>query len=182
MFKIAGKSSEKSVMTKPLVVKQGQVKQMTLPPGWREIKPFNNRTTDYSREFAPPERDDVKIVFFYRGHRVHRKAGEQFLEVLSLPEHELSQDERVSVEWIIRNASEPDWFAIKSLRTEHVNRKVALVMEGLWLQNRMANLGLFFDADGTGTSIQEIHYTSPESDYFAFLPDAVSAIKSIVWK
>lgn len=182
MFDTSTKISEKSVMAKPIVVSQGQAKQLTLPPGWREIKPFNNRTTDYSREFAPSERDDVKIVFFYRGQRVHRGAGEQFLKVLSLPDHELSQDERASVEWIIRNASEPDWFEIKSLRTEHVNRRSALVMEGVWLKDRLANLGLFFDADKTGTAIQEIHYIAPESAYYEFLPVVVNAIRTIVWK
>jgi hypothetical protein len=170
-------------MTKQEIVKnQGQIKHLTVPLDWREIKSHEIGGSQYIREFAPADRDDIKLIFYYRGKRVDQESGENFLKVLALPEHELSQDERQRVEWIIRNASEPDWFATRSLRTEHVNKKKSLVMEGTWLADNSVDLGLFFDTDKTGTAIQEIHYTAPEADYQAFLPIAVSAIKSIVWK
>jgi hypothetical protein len=171
-------ASEMRIMTKQVVVKEGLVERMTLPAGWSEN---NESREEFWREFSPPDREDVKLVFFYRGKRVHREAATNFLKVLNLPEHELTMEERRNVEWIIRNASEPEWFAIKSLRTEGVNQKKALVMEGLWLKKRQANLGLFFDSDQTGSNVQEIHYVAPEEDYYKFLPDAINAIKSIVW-
>jgi hypothetical protein len=172
-------ASKMMMKAQVMVKRHGQIKELTMPENWCELKMAEGQLI---REFAPIERDDIRISFFYRGHRVHREAGEAFLKVLACPEHELSAEERESIEWIIRNASEPDWFATRSMRTETVNKKMVLVFEGIWIADRIANLGLLFDTDETGTAVQEIHYTAPESEYYQYLPVAVNAIKTVVWK
>jgi hypothetical protein len=170
-------------MNQIVITNQGRVKRFDVPEGWVECEATRGAgDVDYLREFMPLGNPEVKLSFYYRGSRVDAVTGSEFLKILSSPEHELSDNERSQIQLVIRDAAEPSWFYIQSLRTDQINRMKVLVVEGTWLKNRLSNLGVFFDTDKSGMTIQEIHFMAPEKQYEAYLPEAIKAIKSIEWK
>jgi len=164
------------------IKRQGQVKSMRLPHGWTTCPAERSTGEDFLREFHPGERDDVRLSFYYRGHRIARGGASDFLAVLGQPEHELSAAEAQSVDLVIRDASEKAWFRIDSIRTDRLNGKRALVVEGVWRKSGLGDLGIFIDADGTGSAVQEIHFLAPIDVYSSYLAVAQGALRSIVWK
>lgn len=167
-----------------VVVKNlGQVKALRLPEGWTEC-PNDDTIGDrqYLREFMAEGHDQVRISFFYRGSRVDNQSGKDLLKLLSGESHELNQAELDDMAFILRDASVADWFNIRSARTEILNKKKILLVEGTWTANGRENLAIFIDTDGTGTAVQEIHFAAPKADYKDYLNSAVQAIKSVEWK
>lgn len=163
------------------VKNQGQIKSMELPEGWLEC-PLEKRTaSDYIREFRAPTNEDVKIAFYYRGNRIGQGGATDFLTVLALPDHELSSEEFESVDVVVRNASDADFFLLSSSRTETIKGKRLLIVEGIWKKSGLVDLGLFIDSDKTGSAVQEVHYEAPEKDYEHFVEQVEKAFQTIVW-
>jgi hypothetical protein len=138
--------------------------------------------TDVLREFAPQGNDTIKLSFYYRGRRIGATTGSRFVDVLSRPERQLSVQEKEAIGLVLRDASDPEWFELKSLRTIRLKGKSVLLYEGSWKKSGLADMGIFIDADGTGTAVQEIHFVAPEKDYQACLQRVSQALESIEWK
>jgi hypothetical protein len=161
--------------------KQGQIKSMDLPDGWVECLSEKRTASDFLREFRAPESAEVKLSFYYRGKRIAPGGAADFLQVLSLPDHELSQEEFDSVDLVIRNASDPDFFLLSSSRTETINGKRVLLVEGIWKNGGLVDMGVFIDSDKTGSAVQEVHYQAPQKDYEHFVEEVENSLKTIVW-
>lgn len=154
---------------------------MELPDGWVECLPEKHTSGDFLKEYRAPENANVKLLFYYRGNRIGSGGAADFLKVLSLPDHELSEEEFSSVDLVIRNASDPDYFLLSSSRTEEINGKRVLVVEGIWKKGGLVDLGLYIDSDKTGSAVQEIHFEAPQSEYELFVDQAEKSLRTIVW-
>lgn len=165
-----------------LVENQGQVKSMQLPEGWFEREVEETTSHTFMRQFQAADNEEVTLSFYYRGHRTSDGDATNFLRVLGQPDHELSSEEAKSVRSIIRNASDADWFLTNSIRTENLKGKCVLMLEGIWKASDLADLGVFVDSDGTGSAVQEIHFTAPKDEYSKYLAMIEEALKSVKWK
>jgi hypothetical protein len=161
--------------------KQGQIKSMELPEGWFECPAEKRTASDYLTEYRAPESANARLLFYYRGNRIGPGGAADFLKVLSLPDHELTEEEFSSVDLVIRNASDPDFFLLSSSRTEEINGKRVLIVEGIWKKGGLVDMGIFIDSDKTGSAVQEIHFEAPQSEYELFVGQAEKALKTIVW-
>ncbi len=161
----------------------GQVRKIDIPPGWEEGPNYDGREHSASyKEFHPAGDKDCQLGFYYRGRRTSEAAGKNFHDQLAKPPHALSADELKSVAEIIRDKSNPADFNTKSARTEDVNGKRVLILEGQYTANKQYAKHLFVDSDNTGTAVQEIFFQAPEHKFQNFSKPADEALKSIKWK
>jgi hypothetical protein len=160
--------------------KQGQIKSMELPHGWIEIPVEKHIASDFLKEYRAPENEEVKLSFYYRGKRIAPGGAADFLTVLALPDHELSEEEFISVDLVVRNASDPEFFVLSSSRTEMINGKRVLIVEGIW-NTGIVDMAMFIDSDKTGSAVQEVHYQAPEKDFGRYVEQVEDSFKTIVW-
>lgn len=163
----------------------GQIKAMDLPSTWTAGTVQQNVfAADAYKEFNPDKDVDVKMCFYYRGIRTGRYAGEAFQKVLKEAPHDLSDEEYSSLQETLRN-KDADYFTKTSARTEDINGKRVLVVEGSFSNNKSNqtdNKTIYVDSDGTGTAVQEIYFQAPAGKYKQYAADADRAFKSINWK
>ncbi len=161
---------------------QGQVKSLELPAGWVELLPEKRTAKDFLREYRAAESEHVKLAFYYRGHRIGQGGADDFKNVLAQEDHELSPDEYLSVDLVVRNAAEADFFTLSHCRTETLAGKRVLIVEGVWNAGNQADFGIFIDSDLSGSAVQEIHFMAPEKEYMHYIEQVEQILKAIVWK
>lgn len=169
-------------------VSQGQVAEMLLPPNWTEGRHQGavSGTSSY-RDFSPPGERDVKICFFYRGRRMSQDASQAFSNLLKEPAHLLKEDEAKALfnpplKEILRDKAIPDGFNLESAKTEVVNGKKVLIIEGFFPGIQERTRAMYIDSDGTGSAVQEVYYQAPKDKFMKHQPNANAAFKSIKWK
>ncbi len=161
---------------------QGQVKSLELPAEWIELPPEKHTGKDFVREFRAAANENVKLAFYYRGHRIAPGGADDFKHVLAQENHELSAEEFLSVDLVVRNASDADYFTLSHCRTEDLGGKRVLIVEGVWKTSVLADFGIFIDSDLTGSAVQEIHFLAPEKEYMNYIDQIEQIVKTIVWK
>jgi hypothetical protein len=160
----------------------GHVKSIAFDEQWHEVEPdVQLNLGQQRREFEHKHNSKARIIYYYRGRPVTVGCGEDFLTILKSEPHLLSRQEFESIEVIIADASEPDWFEMISLKTAFVGNKKVLIAEGVWKLSSLYDYGIFHDADGTGAVVEEWHYVSPEKDRNTYLQDALKVLDSIIW-
>ncbi len=165
------------------IVSIGQVDTLKLPPGWKEgqsLKPTGGASL--LREFHPTDNKDVKLCFFYRGTRISEAGGKDFHKIIEQPPHILSSSEVESLRETLREKANPQEFKTLVAKTEDIDGKRVLVIEGSYSKTDTESRTILVDSDGSGTAVQEIFYQAPKSDYAQHLPVAIAALKSIRWK
>jgi hypothetical protein len=170
---------------KPELHDQGQINKMDLPPGWVAGEPYHNVGgigTRSFKEYHPPESPDSSLCFYYRGLPMDAQSGKNFHDILQKPPHTLSQEELASLGEVLRDKKDPKDFTMASARTENVNGKTVLVIEGRYKEIQQDTQEYFVDASGDGRAVQEIYYQAPKDDYPKYLKDARQSMKSIQWK
>jgi hypothetical protein len=161
----------------------GQVQYMCLPAGWlEEPQEKNGAPGILSHYYHPPEKPDVQLCFYFRGHKVSRAASVAFHDVLDKPAHMLALNEIKSVKEIIGDRADPQKFAIVLARTEDWNGRRVLTVEGRYYQHQCDTHAMLIDADGTGSTVQEIFYQAPKAEYLHYLQQVKAALQSIEWK
>ena len=173
------KSGEKMIQD---VLNIGAVDKMALPTGWVKGAEQNHVGGQGSTsQFLAPGKSDVEITFFDRGFRYHSN-GAAFREVLKKPPHVLSPQELKDLGSILGNYSDPRAFTMSACRTEDINGKRVVVIEGKWNAEGHQSYSLLTDPEGKGETVQEIYYKAPAADYKTYLQPALQAMKSIRWK
>lgn len=165
------------------IVSIGQVDALKLPPGWKEgqaTKPAGGSSS--LREFHLPGNREVKLCFFYRGTRVSEAVGKDFQKVIEQAPHILKPAEVESLKEILREKANPQSFKTLIAKTEDIDGKRVLLIEGSHAGSQIETRSIFVDTDGTGTAIQEIFFQAPKPEYTKHLPVATAALKSIRWK
>ncbi len=170
------------------VVSQGQIAEMTLPNGWEEgrIQGAVSGTSSY-REFTPAGERDAKLIFFYRGRRMSKDASDAFLNVLKQPAHMMKEDEAKTLfnpplKEILRDKAIPGGFNLESAKTEVINGKKVLVIEGTFPGIQERTRAMYIDADGTGSAVQEVYYQAPKDKFMKHQPSVNASFKSIKWE
>lgn len=165
------------------IVSIGQVDTLKIPPGWKEgkaAKPAGGASL--LREFHPADNQEVKLCFFYRGTRISDTTGKKFHKVIEHPPHILSSSEVESLREILREKANPAVFKAAAAKTEDIDGKRVLIVEGRYSKTDTETRTIFVDSDGSGTAVQEIFYQAPKADYARHLQVASNALKSIRWK
>ncbi len=168
------------------IVEHGQIIKMVFPEGWvegpREKNPGIGARS--FREVHPEASPKTMLCFFYRGLPISDNGAANFRSVLEKPPHELTADEIKSLKEVLKMKTpiESAQFQIASARTEVLNGKKVLIVEGSYPEAGEQIYEIYIDADGSGEVIQEIYFQAPQADYEQYLPAAQEAIRSIVWR
>jgi hypothetical protein len=161
----------------------GQIAKMSLPPGWEEGPATSGGIGTRSFREVHPEADaDAKLCFYYRGLPASDEAGKNFKQILDKQPHILTKNEIVSITEILRGKDDPKTFTPVMIRTEDINGKRVLTVNGR-LNEKQADLkSILIDAEGTGTVVQEIYFQAPKELYLRYMKAARDAMNSIQWK
>lgn len=161
----------------------GQIQEMQPPAGWQEGKPVKPTAgSSLYQEFHPADQPDVRLCFYYRGRRVSESAGEAFHDILQKPAHTLSAAELTSIKEVLRDKANPNAFGTLAARTEDMNGKRVLVIEGHYKGIQHDTHAIFIDSDGTGSAVQEVYYQAHKDKYERYHQAALGSLKSIGWK
>lgn len=180
---LSSKSSDKTGGKMGESIGIGQVAEMNLPPGWKEGQPEKSGSgTSSFREFHAADSPEAKLCFYYRGRRISEEGGRHFHNLLEKPPHNLSAEEVQSLGEALRDRANPDDFNMLVAKTEDINGKRVLVIEGRYKEIQQDTRALLVDSDGSGTAVQEIYYQAPKDLFPKYLLAASSAMKSIQWK
>lgn len=167
----------------PEVSNLGQIKKMEMPIGWEAGPDYSRRQHSASyQEFHPNGQKDCQLGFYYRGRRTSESAGEKFHDILSAADHELSKAEYRSLEEVLRDKAKDDDFTVKSARTEELNGKRVLIVEGRYNKNQNDSKHIFIDSDGTGTAVQEVFFQAPKDKFALYANAASQSMKTVRWK
>ena len=166
------------------VTNLGQLKKMNMPVGWQPGPDYSQRQHSGSyQEFHPAGDPECQLGFYYRGRRTSEAAGENFHNVLSRPPHALSEGEYMSLKEVLRDkAKQPEDFMVRAARTEDLNGKRVLVVEGRYTGNQNDSKHIFIDSDGSGTAVQEIFFQAPKDKFGAFIGEANQAMHTARWR
>jgi|AGTN01.3.fsa_nt_gi hypothetical protein len=168
----------------PLVSNIGQVDSMSMPDRYEVGKKVagtyaNNFFQDYHLKDDP----DVKIYFEYRGRTMSEAPSRNFRDVLSQPAHLLDSAEQAKLANVFGGyRSNPDDFKVLLAKTEDLNGKRVLILEGRDTKRNTSSRTMYIDSDGSGSAIQEITYQAPTKNYLKNLTPALHALKTIKWK
>lgn len=109
-------------------------------------------------------------------------SAEAFHDVLAKPAHVLSSPELKSIAEVLDAKSDASVFNTLSARTESLNGKSVLIVEGRYKEKQVDTYALFLDSDGTGGAVQEVYYQAPKADFMSKLKAAKEALKTVEWK
>jgi hypothetical protein len=166
------------------IVNYGQIDRLVLPEDWHEnwdVK-YANIGSRSSRQFYPKDAPDVKLHLFYRGFPISAAEGASFALTLIQPPHALLPSEIKTLAVVLGQRANSDKFTILSLRTEDLNGRRVLVLEGRYKDNKLDIYEIFVDADGTGQAVQEIYLLAPKDQYLLYLQKVKALLQTIQWK
>ncbi len=161
----------------------GQISSMQFPQGFVTGEEENNTAgNNYFKEFHLGIDPDVKIYFEYRGSRISKATAEKFQKILANNTSKLTPDELRDVGEILDSKSIPEDFHIQIAKTQKVDGKSILVVEGRYIQHDLQARTFYVDADGSGRVIQEVTFQTPMAKRSKYFPDGIKALESIKWK
>ncbi|MBZ0187898.1 MAG: hypothetical protein K8F91_16750 [Candidatus Obscuribacterales bacterium] len=162
---------------------QGQIEQLDLPDSWKERELAQNELKTFElREFSPSGEEEVKLCFYYRGRQVSEGSGLAFLEILKRPPHLLMKQEIESIVEILEEIAFPESFAPLGIKTEKLNQKMVLIVDGRWRAQSWDTHALYIPADKHARVVQQVYLLSPPSRYPVFLSQFKAALEAISWR
>lgn len=160
----------------------GAVDRMVLPGGWvKGAEQTQIAGQGKSSQFLASGKKDVELTVFDRGRKYQSNAS-AFKEILEKAPHVLSPKELESLGGILGNYNDARAFKMTACRTEDINGKNVVVIEGIWNTVGHKSYSILANPDGKGETVQEIYYKAPSSEFQAYFNPAMQAIKSIRWK
>jgi hypothetical protein len=177
-FKIAHKSKYGAS------IQIGRISNMKEPAGWVPGKPVLR--LGYI-EYHPSSDELTKLYTFDRGRRLDPDDAKALATALySYGPHTLKAEELAGLQkhGILRDKGPDSQFVPLMAKTEDINGRRVLVLEGSFKAENLHVRTTYIDADvkRDGSVIQELTYQAPEPVYYNHLPEARKAIQSIVWK
>lgn len=166
------------------VIDRGQISSMSMPAGFEKGKAVGGTyANDSFQEYHLSSNANVKFYFEYRGRRMGTESSKVFHDTLEKPPHTLAPQEIESLHQVLgANRSNKDDFKINSARTEDLNGKRVLTIEGRYPHHGLSARTVFVDSDGTGSAVQEITFQAPTAEFFKNTAVSLNALKSIKWK
>lgn len=168
----------------PQVLDRGQISSMSMPAGFEKGTAVAGTYANNSfQEYHLSSNANVKFYFEYRGSRMGAESSKVFRETLDKPPHPLTPQELESLHQVLgANRSNKEDFKINSAKTEDLNGKRVLTIEGRYPQHGLSARTVFVDSDGTGSAVQEITFQAPTAEFFKNTAASLIALKSIKWK
>lgn len=166
------------------LVRRGQIAKMSLPNGFEhgESKERTEASGLSYDEYHPAGKPDAMLCFLYRGKKVNDAAADSFKQVLEQPPHSLSHAELSTLKEIVKDKANPGDFNVLSARTEDIQGKRVLLIEGRYKANQEDSLSMYVDACGDGKSVQEIFFQAPKHDYSQLIKSVRNSFKTIEWQ
>lgn len=164
------------------VTNLGQISVMKLPDGF-EIGRQSDETigTKMFKEYHSDDDPEVQFTFYYRGMRTRPDSAKAFHELLEAPPHVLKQSEFDKISETLYMMAHPEKFKLMIAKTQDINGKRVLSVEGEFVHDGSMIRTLFIDSDGTGSAVQEISFRAPKDRYMKNIPRASKVFDSINW-
>lgn len=167
-----------------VVKKYGQVEHLKLPSGWNLLPPERPEwaVIGNSRQFSFTGDPNCSVVLYDRGVRSSNEAGRKFRDLLAKPPHKLDSKEIQEIKVTLGNMADPNFFELREIRTENLNGKNVLVIDGEWKNSQTQFHGLMIDADGSGSLVQEIFFEATPQSYAERIKEVTDALRKLKWK
>ncbi|CAN5521563.1 hypothetical protein BH11CYA1_BH11CYA1_03360 [soil metagenome] len=175
---------EKRQSDGPIVSDRGQISSMTMPANFESGKQVSGTFANNNfKEYHLSSNANVKFYFEYRGSRMGAESSRVFHDTLERAPHSLTPQEIESLHQVLgANRSNKEDFKINSAKTEDLNGKRVLTIEGRYPQHGLSARTIFIDSDGTGSAVQEVTFQAPTAEFFKNTSVSLNALKSIRWK
>lgn len=163
------------------------VEQMNLPEGWvaerPQQRPFGMKT---HMEFHPADDNSITISMRYGGTELDKRSQEAISAVFAAPEHQLTRRELDSLRGALGNVGDNNptdptrAFNLTAARTEEVNGKKVLRIEGNWTTGQKLEFtGIFVPCD---KKLDEIYLEAPKAVAETHKSAYEAMLKKINWK
>jgi hypothetical protein len=162
----------------------GPVARMRLPPNWEEkphapSSPYGPKT----RAFHPPGVQQANIVLHSSGRPNNKAAQHAWTRVVQRGRpRSLSAAEREELNAVPIYAVSEAGFKRKAVRTENINGRRVLVVEGHWSEQGLDMYILVADDSRDGAHTHEIYFAAPHRLYPLHLDAWLATVRTIRWK
>ncbi len=158
----------------------GKIKRITIPDGWK-VESNSDDSGDLIT-YRHPDEKDVKISCFFRGKPLSQLTSESLLRILASPAHSLNLDEHLSIETVLRDAAETEYFDLKTFRSYEISGQMVLLSEGFWKLSDLDSLAAFIcSVEEEGIRVDEIYFVAPKEKFDKYLPVFQDTLNSIQW-
>ncbi|MBZ0186660.1 MAG: hypothetical protein K8F91_10460 [Candidatus Obscuribacterales bacterium] len=161
----------------------GQIARLTLPTGFEPgVKRAGTSGNNFFAEYHLASDPDVLLYFEYRGARMSKASSDSFRQLLEGPAHHIKADQLQEFGELLSDKRNPKDFRVDVARTQDLNGKRVLVVEGRYLKHDLQARTIYIDADGSGSAVQEVTFQTPPDKVNQHFLSGVQALESIKWK
>lgn len=167
--------------TPTIVSDIGEVKSVSIPSGWTELKPheFGERIV---RVWQYEKEPRVRFVSYQRNGELSLNGASAFNRVLYNEFHTLNRPELSTLEELLEATAKADVFEVLAAYTKYLNNKRILRIDGTWLRDDVSSIAIWVDADGKGRKVQQLAFLAPKGFFDAYFAEAQAIFESIRWK
>jgi hypothetical protein len=161
-------------------VSLGSNLSMPLPQGWREFSVPSQGAARYTvREFRPADSvdDSVSMCFFNRGLALGDDEAQALQKALVQPEHQLKPGEIEHLSEILGDAANLETFSITDARSQKIDARMALIIEGRFYESKTAMFRVYLSASPDGRFVDEIFFSAPPDEY----DKNIAAVKACIF-
>lgn len=164
----------------------GAIDNLKLPEGWVEEERGPHETgalemPEIVRVFHKSAEPRAQICVFFRNQPVTDASAESFRKLLAAAPRKLTKSEVDTVQQVIGRMHWDEVFTTGDAKTEIVNEKTVLIVEGTWKVVDTQTYCMFVDITGRGDLVQEIYYAAPKDIYEKYQPEAVATLSKVTW-
>lgn len=153
-----------------------------MPNNWQKVDDGKLPVGVSSVGCRPKDNANVELNIYYRGSHLDPEAAKRFHDLLSKPPHLLSSDELKQVSQALRDKANPENFKILSAKTETINGRTVLSIEGSYRQFDVRAQVKYVDSEADGSIVREVSYTAPAKDYAKYILAAQKSFSSLIGK
>lgn len=163
------------------IVTQAPIEALVLPLGWFEDHPDHGPLpAAFKRRFRSFATPTSEFFIWYRGQPIDAESCENLMRLLSERAQILTKSKVHSVNRVLGNMAEESVFKTLMIRTETIQNRNVLSIEGRW-SNGYDAYGLFMPEEPGSSTIIELHYQAPKEEFRKNLAAMKAALSSITW-
>lgn len=167
------------------------IDSITVPQSWRKaLNHPDEGALATSITFTPSDGNGASLSIYDRGIEVGKAAADHFKTLLLQPSHILSNEEVSALGYdLLDTVGDASAFHIRKAETREIGGKRVLRIDGEWMSGKKQYVGYYFPtwAHQTGQkltdfqSVKEVFFEGREPEFSKLLPEARTAMESIVW-
>lgn len=156
----------------------GQIKHLELPSGWIRC---DSELKDDAIYFCAPDDPTIKLTFIRRNFLIDTFSAQNLKEILDKTPHTATSLERENLELVLLNAADPEHFELSTLRSEFLNQRPVLRLEGSWKRSNIQCLAFYFACAEKPRRLEEIFFEASPAGFASSLPEVQKSLASIIW-